>query len=225
MEYGAVSDLLSKSGISWNSTTSMIEVEDEGVWESCRLADPYVKGLRYKTWPYYPQWIEIFGKDRVTGENAVDPIGLINDLYRNGMDQNGDNIDKYVPLTPDLNQNIEDNVTDKPIESRMNALPKGKKRKCCDPDIAMLVDSLGEFMKFSKHAMTDVTADISKGSSSGNENTQLNDIMKGIVGLKMSDKLKVCDELVQNVQRLNFFLSLPSEEQEEYVWMLLDGRL
>ncbi|KAL8542099.1 hypothetical protein ACS0TY_003090 [Phlomoides rotata] len=35
-EYGALSDLLSKSGIGWNSMTSMIEVEDESVWDSCR---------------------------------------------------------------------------------------------------------------------------------------------------------------------------------------------
>ncbi|KAL8470541.1 hypothetical protein ACS0TY_033184 [Phlomoides rotata] len=77
-EYGALSDLLSKSGIGWNSTTSMIEIEDESVWDSCRWADPHVKGIRYKTWPYYPQWIEIFGKDRATGENVVDPIDIIN---------------------------------------------------------------------------------------------------------------------------------------------------
>ncbi|KAL8485440.1 hypothetical protein ACS0TY_027658 [Phlomoides rotata] len=96
-EYGVVSDLLSKSGIGWNSTTSMIEIQDEGMWESCKRADPHVKGLRYKTWPYYPQWIEIFGKDTATGENAVDPIDLINELYRTGMDQEGDTGDKYVP--------------------------------------------------------------------------------------------------------------------------------
>ncbi|KAL8481223.1 hypothetical protein ACS0TY_027667 [Phlomoides rotata] len=30
-EYGTLSDLLNKSGIGWNSTTSMIEIEDEGV--------------------------------------------------------------------------------------------------------------------------------------------------------------------------------------------------
>ncbi|KAL8506145.1 hypothetical protein ACS0TY_017130 [Phlomoides rotata] len=67
--YGALSDLLSKSGIGWNSTSSMIEVEDEAVWDGCRRcftelqADPHVKGIRFKTWSYYPQWIEIFGKD------------------------------------------------------------------------------------------------------------------------------------------------------------------
>ncbi|KAL8474048.1 hypothetical protein ACS0TY_030775 [Phlomoides rotata] len=48
-DYGVLSDLLSKSGIGWNSTNSMIEIEDEGVWDSCRWADPFVKGLRYKT--------------------------------------------------------------------------------------------------------------------------------------------------------------------------------
>ncbi|KAL8549785.1 hypothetical protein ACS0TY_008569 [Phlomoides rotata] len=30
-EYGALPDLLSKSRIGWNSTTSMLEIEDEGV--------------------------------------------------------------------------------------------------------------------------------------------------------------------------------------------------
>ncbi|KAL8476419.1 hypothetical protein ACS0TY_028915 [Phlomoides rotata] len=47
-EYGALSDFLSKSGIGWNSTTSMLEIEDEDVWDSCRQADPHMKGLRLR---------------------------------------------------------------------------------------------------------------------------------------------------------------------------------
>ncbi|KAL8499202.1 hypothetical protein ACS0TY_022249 [Phlomoides rotata] len=73
--------------------------------------------------------------------------------------------------------------------------------------------------------MTDRSVGVEKGYVSSNENKQLNDIMKGIVGLKVSEKLKVCDELVQNSKCLEFFLTLPIEEQEEYIWMLLDGRL
>ncbi|KAL8499200.1 hypothetical protein ACS0TY_022247 [Phlomoides rotata] len=34
-EYGVLSDLQSKSGIGWNSTTSMLEVENGGVCDSC----------------------------------------------------------------------------------------------------------------------------------------------------------------------------------------------
>ncbi|KAL8512202.1 hypothetical protein ACS0TY_018602 [Phlomoides rotata] len=206
-EYGALSDLLSKSGIGWNSITSMLEVEDEGVWESCK------------------RWIEIFGKDRATGENVVDPIDIINELYKNGLDNEGDIGDKYVPLTPEYMNDTEDEIADKPVDLTPKAFTKGKKQKLNDSDITLLVDSLGEFMKFSKSAMTDLCTGAKKGSASSNDTKQLNVIMKEIVGLKVSDKLKVCDELVQNSKRLEFFLTLPLEEQEEYVWMLLDGRL
>ncbi|KAL8457408.1 hypothetical protein ACS0TY_035314 [Phlomoides rotata] len=205
-EYGVLSDLLSKSGIGWNPTTSMIEIEDESVWDSCR------------------RWIEIFGKDRATGENAVDPIDIINELYKDGLDQEGDLRERCVPLTPDCLETDEICMS-KPADPKRDEMTRGKKRKIVDTDISMLVESLGDFMKFSKTALTDFSGGGDKGSGSSNENRQLNEIMNGIDGLKVSDKLKVCDELVQNSKRLEFFLTLPVEKQEEYVWMLLDGRL
>ncbi|KAL8546728.1 hypothetical protein ACS0TY_006451 [Phlomoides rotata] len=124
-EYGALSDLLSKSGIGWNSITSMIEAEDEGVWDDCRRAGPHVKGIQFKTWSYYPQWIEIFGNDRATGENVVDPIDLVND--RNGMEQEGDTGEKNVPFTPEGMHDMEDNDICKPTESNVKTISKGKK--------------------------------------------------------------------------------------------------
>ncbi|KAL8508312.1 hypothetical protein ACS0TY_018780 [Phlomoides rotata] len=187
-EYGALSDLLSKSGIGWNSTTSMIEIEDESVWDSCRRAYLHVKGIR------------------------------------DGLDQKGDLRERCVPLTPDCLEKDE-NCMSKHADPKRDAMPRGKKRKTVDMDISILVESLGDFMKFSKTALTDFSGGGDKRSGSSNENRQLNEIMKGIDGLKVSDKLKVCDELVQNSKRLEFFLTLPVEEQEEYVWMLLDGRL
>ncbi|KAL8484143.1 hypothetical protein ACS0TY_026732 [Phlomoides rotata] len=224
-EYGALSDLLSKSGIGWNSTTSMIEVEDEAVWDGCKRADPHVKGIRFKTWPYYPQWIEIFGKDRATGEYAVDPIDLVNELYRNVMEQEEDNAEKQVPLTRDGLHDTEDNSICKPTNPTVKTLNKGKKRKNSEADLTKLVDSLGEFMKTSTVAMGDYGKGVEKEYPSSYETTKLNEIVKGIVGLKVPDKLKVCDELIQNAKRLVLFFSLPPDEQEEYVWMLLDGRL
>ncbi|KAL8505846.1 hypothetical protein ACS0TY_016900 [Phlomoides rotata] len=43
-------------------------------------ADPHLKSIRFKSCPYYSQWLEIFGKDSATSENEVDPVDLINDL-------------------------------------------------------------------------------------------------------------------------------------------------
>ncbi|KAL8546499.1 hypothetical protein ACS0TY_006294 [Phlomoides rotata] len=70
----------------------MIEVDDEGVLDASGRVDPHVKGLRYKSWPYYAQWIEIFCKDMAIGENSVDPI----DLTRTGVEQEGDTVEKYI---------------------------------------------------------------------------------------------------------------------------------
>ncbi|KAL8519846.1 hypothetical protein ACS0TY_010693 [Phlomoides rotata] len=224
-EYGTLSDLLSKSGIGWNSTTSMIDVEDESVWDGCHRVDPSLKGVHYKTWPYYSQWIEIFGKDRATGENAVDPTDLFNKQGRNECEDEGDTCEKYVPLTPTDFQELEDNSICKPNPSVDKAMSKGKKRKSMDADLSILVDSLGEFMKHSKDQMGDLSNGSGKGNGPSYESRMLNEIMKGIVGLKMSDKIKVCDELVKNPMRLDFFLSLTADEHEEYVWMLLVDRL
>ncbi|KAL8541013.1 hypothetical protein ACS0TY_002338 [Phlomoides rotata] len=212
-KYGALSDLLNKSGIGWNSTTSMIEIEDEGVWDSCKRADPYVKGLRYKTWPYYPHWIDIFGKDRATGEHAVDPIDIINNLYKDGVDQEGDPTQRYVPLTPDGLEK-DDNFISKPTDVHLNTVTRGKKWKTVDTDISMLVESLGDFMKFSKVALTEFNSGGDKGSVSSNENMQLNAIMKGIDGLKVSDKLKL--EWRRDSQRVSGWLK--SARQANLRW-------
>ncbi|KAL8507055.1 hypothetical protein ACS0TY_017803 [Phlomoides rotata] len=206
-EYGAVSDLLSKSGIGWNSTTSMIEVEDEAVWDGCK------------------RWIEIFGKDRATEEYVVDPIDLVNKMYRNVMEQEGDTAEKQVSLTRDILHDTADNSICKPTNSTVKTLNKGKKRKNFEADLTNLVDSLGEFMKTSTVVMGNYGKGVEKEYPSTNETTKLTEIIKGIVGLKVPDKLKVCDELIQNTKRLVLFFSLPPDEQEEYVWMLLDGRL
>ncbi|KAL8514681.1 hypothetical protein ACS0TY_013680 [Phlomoides rotata] len=74
-EYGALSDLLSKSGIGWNSITNTIDVLDE-------TADPKVVSMCHKSWPYYESWLDIFRKDRATGEHVVNPINIVNELVR-----------------------------------------------------------------------------------------------------------------------------------------------
>ncbi|KAL8507905.1 hypothetical protein ACS0TY_018452 [Phlomoides rotata] len=221
-EYGVISDLLSKSGMGWNSTTSMIEVGDEAVWDASRRADPHLKSVRYKSWPYYSQWLEIFGKDRATGENT--------ELLRVDLEQEGDNGEKNIPRFKDKVNEIDDNSICKPYNSGMRNGSKGKKCKSGDVDLSKLVDSLGDFMQFSKEAMTKdacvgTKVETDKESGSKHEQSRLIESLKGINGLKVCDKLKVCDELVQNTMNLEFFLSLPTDEQEEYVWMLLDGRI
>ncbi|KAL8519883.1 hypothetical protein ACS0TY_010717 [Phlomoides rotata] len=205
-------------------------VVDEEVWDSSRQADPHLKSVRFKSCPYYPQWLEIFGKDRATGESAVDPIDLFQEFMRVDIGQAGETGDKYVPRTISFLNEVDDNSICKPSDDGKRSSSKGKKHKSGDADLSTLVDSLGEFMKFSKEAMMRDAVNTTKHEAQhddGSKNVQfkLIESLKGINGLKVTDKLKVCDEMVQNPLRLDLFLSLPPDEQEEYVYMLLDGSL
>ncbi|KAL8480008.1 hypothetical protein ACS0TY_026806 [Phlomoides rotata] len=163
--------------------------------------------------------------DKATGTSAVDPVEMANDLGRDECEEEGETSEKYVPLTEDGLQDLEDNSICKPSVTTKKTTSKGKKRKCVDVDLSNLVDTLGDFMKYSKDSVGDLSKDIRKGSGHSNVSKQIMEIMKGVVGLKIFDKLKVCDELIQNPNRLDLFLNLPPDEQIEYVWMLLDGRL
>ncbi|KAL8507228.1 hypothetical protein ACS0TY_017952 [Phlomoides rotata] len=69
-------------------------------------ANPHLKCVLFKSWSYYSQWLEIFGKDRATGENVVDPIDLVNDLLRMGFEQESETGDKYIPRSPDVRKSM-----------------------------------------------------------------------------------------------------------------------
>ncbi|KAL8484304.1 hypothetical protein ACS0TY_026837 [Phlomoides rotata] len=189
-------------------------------------ADPQVKGIRFKSWPFYSNWLELFGKDRATGENAMDPIDLVNDLLRSDVqEQKGENKEKYNSINPTEVNEEENNSVCMPEGSGKKRISKGIKRKMRDTEINSLVESLGGFMKQSHDTFGDIDKGIGTSADFFFYYNHLNEIMSRIMGLKVADKLKVCDELMQNTNRLDFFMSLPAEEQDEYVWMLLDGRL
>ncbi|KAG8373656.1 hypothetical protein BUALT_Bualt11G0046900 [Buddleja alternifolia] len=60
--------MLSRSGFGFNSTTNMITVNSQEVWDNYIKTDSNARTMRFKSWPLYDDWVEIFGKDRATGE-------------------------------------------------------------------------------------------------------------------------------------------------------------
>ncbi|KAL8512261.1 hypothetical protein ACS0TY_018638 [Phlomoides rotata] len=213
-EYGALSDLLSKSGICWNDSTHTIDVFNEDVWEAKKRADPQVKTMRYKSWPYYGQWLDIFGKDRATGEHIMDPIDTVNDLVRNKEPIASEPVEGQVENTFVCDKS---EVEEKTI--------KGKKRKVADSELGAFVETIGELIKSNDQTFNSLAQHIGPGQEAKITRKSLNEIVRGIPGLSLQVKLKVCDDLVQNTKRLDFFLSLPEDEQAKYIYMLLDGCL
>ncbi|KAL8533447.1 hypothetical protein ACS0TY_009727 [Phlomoides rotata] len=223
-EYGMLSDLLSKSGIGWDSSTNTIDVVDEAVWDAHKRADPGVKTMRYKSWPYYDHWVNIFGKDRATGEHAVDAMDFVNELLRGARDDlafTGTKGNTYAGNTEQVAENGSINV---PSDSGV-ITSKGKKRKVEMNEIGALVDTLGSFMNKTDDSFVSLSNRIAPEHDVKMARTNLIAIMNKIPGISLHNKLKVSDELVQNDARMDLFLNLPENEQTEYVHMLLSGEL
>ncbi|KAL8496700.1 hypothetical protein ACS0TY_020399 [Phlomoides rotata] len=125
-EYGALSGLLSKSGIGWNSTTHTLDIVDETVWDAQKMADPTVRSMRNKSYPYYDKWLDIFGKDRATGEHVTDPIDLVNEMLKSDHEQEGETDGNPAFGTHEIDKN-KTSVCKTSASGAQNF--KGKKRK------------------------------------------------------------------------------------------------
>ncbi|KAL8466355.1 hypothetical protein ACS0TY_035454 [Phlomoides rotata] len=119
-DYGSLFDVLSKSGVGWNCTTHTLDVIDEGVWEAQNKADPHLKGMRFKSWSYYEQWQDIFGRDRATGEHAAAAIDIVNDMLRYSQTGESASVDKVCTADHVL-EPVEENT---PISKTANSAMK-----------------------------------------------------------------------------------------------------
>ncbi|KAG8364017.1 hypothetical protein BUALT_Bualt19G0082500 [Buddleja alternifolia] len=82
MKVFPTTDLHAQPHIRWNSTTKMIETDSDEQWEAAYKTEPTTRSMRWKSWPYYDSWCEIFGKDQANGNGAEDFhdafVGVIN---------------------------------------------------------------------------------------------------------------------------------------------------
>ncbi|XP_028059297.1 uncharacterized protein LOC114263011 [Camellia sinensis] len=65
------------SGFGWNDTEKMVLVDSDDVWENFVWRQPSASSMRNKSFPYYEDWLVLFGKDKATGELAEDPTDAV----------------------------------------------------------------------------------------------------------------------------------------------------
>ncbi|KAL8500817.1 hypothetical protein ACS0TY_020412 [Phlomoides rotata] len=149
--------------------------------------------------------VRFFGKDRATGEHAVDPMDIVNDFF-NAKDAPYTN-----PSTNPIEGFAENTSASKPHECEEHT-SKCKKRKLIDTKLGAFVDTIGDLIKSTGQTFDTLTQCIGSDLDEKIARKSLNDIVKGIPCLSLQAKLKVCEELVHDSKRLEFFLTLPEDE-------------
>ncbi|KAL7200009.1 hypothetical protein ACSBR2_022172 [Camellia fascicularis] len=72
-QYSTLYDMVNASGFGWDDYEKMVLVDSDDVWSNYVKRVPDAKGMRNKPFPYYEDWLILFGNDKATGELAEGP--------------------------------------------------------------------------------------------------------------------------------------------------------
>ncbi|GAB2289174.1 hypothetical protein Dimus_023477 [Dionaea muscipula] len=69
--------MLKTSGFGWDDEPKMVLVDREDVLQAYIKKEPDAMNMRDKSFPYYEDWLVLFGKDRATRELVEGVMDII----------------------------------------------------------------------------------------------------------------------------------------------------
>ncbi|XP_073053831.1 uncharacterized protein [Primulina eburnea] len=157
--HGTLMTLLSKSRIGWNETKKMIDATNEA-WEPLEKIDSSVHGMRYRSWPFYIDWCEIFGSDRATGEQSESFVDAVQEDALNLGNTDGVAVDVGLEkLFDGFEDNADSILVSAPIFSVATIGKKliGKKRIRSAEIEDRIVDAMNNFSDMTNISIEDLS--------------------------------------------------------------------
>ncbi|XP_075507610.1 uncharacterized protein LOC142544450 [Primulina tabacum] len=221
--YGCLTSMLAKSGIGWNDTENMIDATNEA-WEAILKVDNSVRALRYKRWPHYKDWCEIFGYDRATGDRVETFSAVVHDVL---------NMTAHEPIDiefgmDDFYRPLEGDGESVSVAQTLPSNPSGvskvrsKKRKQIDDVDNQIVVAINNLADITKETMSNLIKEMSADSKIENAMDNVLATFGTIPELNSDEKVRVAELLVDNPNKLALFLRLDREGKISLIKCLLN---
>ncbi|KAG8390521.1 hypothetical protein BUALT_Bualt01G0092000 [Buddleja alternifolia] len=195
--YGSISTMLTRSGFGFNSTTNMITVESQEVWDNYVKTDSNARNMRFKTWPLYGDWVEIFGKDSSTGECAegfVDVFDEVQSMFMSNANTSGSS------------------KSDK------------RKRKVVDENDDRFIDLTSSFCEKTDNRLGDISRRIGFEHDASMSRKAVFEALGAVSSLDIEEMIMVSQLIVNNTKNMDLFFSLPHNGRKTMVKMILEGK-
>ncbi|KAL8462248.1 hypothetical protein ACS0TY_033340 [Phlomoides rotata] len=230
-QYSCLKTMLGNSGIGLNTTTFRIEALPE-VWDAHMKVDPTARTLKNKSFPFYSDWVEIFGNDRATGIDSQGPCDaeqdVINQTARRpnsstGLDQGFDTTAQNENNLPDFNSfNVGES------SSATKDKGKGVKRKQVDPMELQFIDTVGHFAdkadsRFGQIAdtMGNIAQRVGFQFDACKKRGEVYDHLGLMDFLTVGWRVKVAQYLCNNSKDMDLFFSLPDDVKKVLVMEIM----
>ncbi|PIM99806.1 hypothetical protein CDL12_27693 [Handroanthus impetiginosus] len=214
--HASLVSVMSRSGFGWNDTTNMIVVEDS-VWDNYVKVDPNARTMRFKSFPFYPSWCDIFGKDRATGEHAQNCQDAADSLLNNN--NVGGDIMCLV-----FGEEEEFMSICQPKGSAMKSASTSKKRKSTETsNDNKFFDMMNSFCDRTESHLGEIAKRMGYEYDASEARKAVYDALGDLTELTMSQKIWVAKQLVNNSKDMDLFFSLPNDARAEMVRIMLSG--
>ncbi|KAL0298213.1 UNVERIFIED_CONTAM: hypothetical protein Scaly_3070200 [Sesamum calycinum] len=190
--------------------------------------------LRYKSFPYYAQWCEVFGKDRATGERGFDPILAPRNPSHTAETERSENVpvtpEYYVP-TPDPTLYGDDDefmnsfasATAQPTVNRADTeRVSSRKRKMVATDID---EKFEAFVNVTDRRLGDIAKRFGMEAEESQARKQVWSVVESIPDLTIEEKCAVSKKLVNNKADLDLFFTMSTAGKDTFVKMLASGKV
>ncbi|CAA0843333.1 Unknown protein [Striga hermonthica] len=206
----------------------MITVRDEDVWQGYITAHPKAKSVRYKSWPYYPDWVEIFGKDRETREGAVGFTDAVNDVlhYTNVQVPSPIPTEDAVPEQCDFPQTNFDSFLARAGESSASGKSKrdGKRKRPVEVE-DKIMGLLSSVCQETNDRLSELSTRVGNHVEAKEQRVAIYDALKNIANLTVDQRVGVAWYLSKNVDEMELFFSLDDDAKRSMVHQILSGSM
>ncbi|KAG8371377.1 hypothetical protein BUALT_Bualt13G0081500 [Buddleja alternifolia] len=239
--YASISTMLTRSGFGFNSTTNMITVESQEVW------DNYIKVMKLlngtivinirtvmlvicasKRGHCLGDWVEIFGKDRATGEGAEGFADVVQQLFTKDANlEQGKDVEDGGDYVLIFNNSRFDEVESMSVSNANtsgNSKSDKRKRKLVDENDARFINLMSSFCDKTDNRLGDISRRIGFEHDASISRKAIFEAIGEVTSLDMESMIMVSQLIVKNTKNMDLFFNLPNNGRKTMVKMILEGK-
>ncbi|CAL5329363.1 unnamed protein product [Camellia sinensis] len=229
-QYNALQDMLNMSGFGWNDEQKMVLVDSDDVWQNYVRRVPDAKGMRNRPFPFYEDWLILFGKDRATGELAEDPADAVAAMEKedaNATTEEGEQspVEQFSMNMGDTDYSMS---TAGNVPNRADSAKTGKKRarptEGIPTELSEMAKNLGSFIENTNTTMVEVAHRIGYSHDLSQQRRLVNvELLK--LPMSNTQRLMAASMIVKDEDKVDLFFSLDENDKMEWVSLLLKGHI
>ncbi|CAL5405533.1 unnamed protein product [Camellia sinensis] len=207
-QYNTLQDMLKISGFGWDDEQKMALVDSDDVWLNYVRRVPDAKGMRNRPFPFYEDWLILFGKDRATGELAEDPADAVAAMEKE--DANATTEGEY-----NISNRADSTKTRKKVARHTERIPT---------DLSEMAKNLGSFIENTNTTMVEIAHRIGHSHDLSQQRRLVNEKLLKLP-MSTTQRLMAASMIVKDEDKVDLFFSLDENDKIEWVSLLLEGHI